>query len=172
MVWGLLYHVGEPLLNYWPFSKLRHSSLQIAINHIRYEDENGRYIGVGSAVKALCLLAHWVDDQDSEAYKHHLARIPDFFWVAEDGLKIQGFGCQTWDAAFSIQAIVGCNVSEEYGRTLRKAHEFLKASQVVDNPSGDFRAMYRHISKGAWTFSIQDEGWQASDCTAVGLKVR
>jgi lupeol synthase len=53
MVWGLLYHVGEPLLNYWPFSKLRQSSLEIAINHIRYEDENGRYIGVGSAVKVI-----------------------------------------------------------------------------------------------------------------------
>lgn len=42
-----------------------------------------------ACMQALCLLAHWVDDQDSEAYKHHLARIPDFFWVAEDGLKIQ-----------------------------------------------------------------------------------
>jgi hypothetical protein len=31
--------------------------------------------------------------------------------------------------------------------------------------------MYRHISKGAWTFSIQDHGWQVSDCTAEGLKV-
>ncbi|KAF5804688.1 putative lupeol synthase [Helianthus annuus] len=31
--------------------------------------------------------------------------------------------------------------------------------------------MYRHTSKGAWTFSIQDHGWQVSDCTAEGLKV-
>jgi hypothetical protein len=31
--------------------------------------------------------------------------------------------------------------------------------------------MYRHISKGAWTFSMQDHGWQVSDCTAEGLKV-
>ena len=43
--------------------------------------------------------------------------------------------------------------------------------QVRENPSGDFRKMYRHISKGAWTFSIQDHGWQVSDCTAEGLKV-
>jgi squalene cyclase len=35
----------------------------------------------------------------------------------------------------------------------------------------DFKAMYRHISKGAWTFSMQDHGWQVSDCTAEGLKV-
>ena len=31
--------------------------------------------------------------------------------------------------------------------------------------------MYRHISKGSWTFSDQDHGWQVSDCTAEGLKV-
>ena len=40
-----------------------------------------------------------------------------------------------------------------------------------DNPSGDFKSMYRHITKGSWTFSDQDHGWQVSDCTAEGLKV-
>ncbi|GMN48261.1 hypothetical protein TIFTF001_017441 [Ficus carica] len=30
--------------------------------------------------------------------------------------------------------------------------------------------MYRHISKGSWTFSDQDHEWQVSDCTAEGLK--
>lgn len=43
--------------------------------------------------------------------------------------------------------------------------------QVKDNPSGDFKSMHRHISKGSWTFSDQDHGWQVSDCTAEGLKV-
>jgi hypothetical protein len=43
--------------------------------------------------------------------------------------------------------------------------------QVRDNPSGDFKSMHRHISKGAWTFSDQDHGWQLSDCTSDGLKV-
>ena len=53
---------------------------------------------------------------------------------------------------------------------LQKAHEFIKASQVQKDPNGNFKEMYRHISKGAWTFSIQDHGWQVSDCTAEGLK--
>ncbi|GMY35186.1 lupeol synthase-like, partial [Fagus crenata] len=81
------------------------------------------------------------------------------------------FGCQMWDAGFAIQAILSCNLNEEFGPTLRKSHDFVKASQVRQNPSGDFKAMYRHISKGAWTFSMQDHGWQVSDCTAEGLKV-
>ncbi|KAB1212033.1 Lupeol synthase [Morella rubra] len=112
----------------------------------------------------------WVEDPNSEAYKLHLARLPDYCWVAEDGLKIQSLGSQTWDAVFGIQAILACNLNEEYWPTLRKAHDFLKASQVLENPSGDFKAMYRHISKGAWTFSMGDHGWQVSDCTAEGLK--
>lgn len=36
-----------------------------------------------------------------------------------------------WDAAFAIQAIIACNLNEEYGPTLRRAHEFVKASQVI-----------------------------------------
>lgn len=43
--------------------------------------------------------------------------------------------------------------------------------QVKDNPSGDFKVMYRHISKGSWAFADQDLGWQVSDCTAEALKV-
>ncbi|KAK0597549.1 hypothetical protein LWI29_026403 [Acer saccharum] len=38
--------------------------------------------------------------------------------------------------------------------------------KINDNPSGDFESMFRHFSKGAWTFSDQDHGWQVSDCAA------
>ncbi|KAK9757062.1 hypothetical protein RND81_01G137700 [Saponaria officinalis] len=30
--------------------------------------------------------------------------------------------------------------------------------------------MHRHVSKGSWTFSDKDHGWQVSDCTAEALK--
>jgi squalene cyclase len=43
---------------------------------------------------------------------------------------MQSFGSQMWDAGFAIQAILSCNLNEEYWPTLRKAHEFVKASQV------------------------------------------
>ncbi|KAG6627902.1 lupeol synthase-like [Carya illinoinensis] len=171
LLWGFLHHAVEPLLTRWPFSLLRDKALKAAIDHVHYEDENTKYICIGSVEKVLCLIACWAQDPNGEAYKLHLARIPDNYWVAEDGLKIQSFGSQMWDAGFAIQAILSCNLNEEYGPTLRKSHDFVKASQVQENPSGDFKAMYRHISKGAWTFSTQDHGWQVSDCTAEGLKV-
>ncbi|KAK7271593.1 hypothetical protein RJT34_27628 [Clitoria ternatea] len=40
----------------------------------------------------------------------------------------------------------------------------------MDNPSGNFKKKFRHISKGSWTFSDRDDGWQTSDSTAHALK--
>lgn len=171
MLWGFLHHVAEPILTCWPFSIMREKALKVALKHIHYEDENSRYYCIGCVEKVLCLLACWVEDPNSEAYKRHLARIPDYLWMAEDGMKMQSFGCQMWDAAFAIQAIISSDLAHEYGPTLRKAHDFVKASQVRQNPSGNFTEMYRHTCKGAWTFSTQDHGWQVSDCTGEGLKV-
>ncbi|XP_044463338.1 lupeol synthase-like [Mangifera indica] len=171
LTWGFLHHFAEPLLTRWPFSIAREKALKVAIQHVHYEDENSQYLCIGCVEKVLCLIACWAEDPNSEAYKRHLARLPDYYWMAEDGLKFQSFGCQMWDAAFAIQAIISANLAGEYGQTLRKAHDFVKASQVRENPSGNFSSMYRHISKGSWTFSTQDHGWQVSDCTSEGLKV-
>ncbi|KAL9684595.1 hypothetical protein QQ045_022036 [Rhodiola kirilowii] len=171
LLWDTLYIATEPLLTRWPFNKLvRERALQTTMKHIHYEDENSRYITIGCVEKVLCMLACWVEDPNGDYFKKHLARVPDYIWVAEDGMKMQSFGSQQWDMGFSIQALLACNMSEEIGETLAKGHDFVKKSQVKDNPSGDFQSMHRHISKGSWTFSDQDHGWQVSDCTAEGLK--
>ncbi|KAH0982213.1 hypothetical protein GBA52_009390 [Prunus armeniaca] len=83
---------------------------------------------------------------------------------------LSSFGSQQWDTGFAIQALLASNLTDEIGPTLARGHDFIKKSQVKDNPSGDFKSMHRHISKGSWTFSDQDHGWQVSDCTAEGLK--
>ncbi|KAJ1410213.1 Terpenoid cyclases/protein prenyltransferase alpha-alpha toroid [Sesbania bispinosa] len=109
-------------------------------------------------------------DPDGDAFKKHLARIPDYLWVSEDGMTMQSVGSQSWDAGLVIQAFLATNLVDEIGLTLQKGHDFIKKSQVKENPSGDFKSMFRHISKGSWTFSDQDNGWQVSDCTGEGLK--
>lgn len=73
----------------WPFSKLRKKALGVAMEHIHYEDKNSRYLCIGCVEKVLCLIACYVEDPNSEAYKRHLVRIPDYFWLAEDGMKMQ-----------------------------------------------------------------------------------
>jgi cycloartenol synthase len=34
------------------------------------------------------MLACWVEDPHGDYFKKHLARIHDFFWIAEDGMKM------------------------------------------------------------------------------------
>ncbi|KAK7323244.1 hypothetical protein VNO77_26709 [Canavalia gladiata] len=171
LMWDSLYMFTEPLLTHWPLNKmLREKALQITMKHIHYEDENGRYIDNGCVEKSLFMLACWVEDPNGEAFKKHLARIPDFLWVSEDGMTMQSVGSQSWDAGLIIQAFLATDLTNEIASTLMKGHEFIKESQVKDNPSGEFKKMFRHISKGSWTFSDQDNGWQVSDCTAHGLK--
>ncbi|PPD74807.1 hypothetical protein GOBAR_DD28264 [Gossypium barbadense] len=170
LLWDSLHLFSEPFINCWPFNKLRKKSLKIAMDIIHYEDESSRYITIGCVEKPLCMLACWVEDPNGIYFKKHLARIDDYVWVGEDGIKMQGFGSQVWDTNFLLQALLASNLYDEIGLTLMKGHNFLKNSQVRDNPSGDFKRMFRHISKGSWTFSDRDHGWQVSDCTAESLK--
>ncbi|KAF5175325.1 Lupeol synthase [Thalictrum thalictroides] len=83
---------------------------------------------------------------------------------------LQNCGSQTWVSSFALQAILAGNLTDEYGLTLRRGQDFLKKSQVQENPRGDFRSMYRHTSKGAWCLTDRDPGWQVSDVTAEALK--
>ncbi|KAL6140564.1 hypothetical protein ACLB2K_058863 [Fragaria x ananassa] len=169
-MWDTLYHVAEPILALWPFKKIRDNAVQFTIDQMQYEDENSRYITIGCVQKPLMMLACWTEDPSGEAFKKHLARLDDYIWLGEDGMKMLSCGSQTWDSSFRIQALLAGNLHNEFGPVLKKAHDFLKISQVRINPSGDYRAHFRHISKGSWTFSDRDNGWQVSDCTAEALR--
>ncbi|KAL7211439.1 hypothetical protein ACSBR2_014328 [Camellia fascicularis] len=83
---------------------------------------------------------------------------------------MQSFGSQIWDTALATQAILATNMPDEYGDSLKKAHFYIKESQIKENPAGDFESMYRYFTKGEWTFSDQHQGWVVSDCTAESLK--
>lgn len=171
LLWDSLNMFLEPVLTRWPMSKLRQKALQVTMKHIHYEDENSRYITIGCIEKSLCMLSCWVEDPNSDAFKKHIARVQDYLWVAEDGMRMQSFGSQNWDTGFAMNGLIASNLHEEIWETLRKGHDYVKQSQIKDNPSGDFKSMHRHISKGSWAFSDQDHGWQVSDCTAEGLMV-
>eukprot|EP00261_Vitis_vinifera_P036673 XP_019077916.1 PREDICTED: cycloartenol Synthase isoform X2 [Vitis vinifera] len=171
ILWESLHKVLEPILGHWPGNKLREKALCTVMQHVHYEDENTRYICIGPVNKVLNMLCCWIEDPNSEAFKLHIPRIFYYLWIAEDGMKMQGSnGTQLWDTCFAVQAIISTNLCEEYGLTLRKAHQFIKNSQVLEDCPGDLKFWYRHISKGAWPFSTADHGWAVSDCTAEGLK--
>nr|BAA84603.1 oxidosqualene cyclase [Allium macrostemon] len=171
ILWTTLHKCVEPILMRWPGGKLRGKALKTVMEHVHYEDENTRYICLGHFSKVLNMLCCWVEDQNSEAFKLHLPRLNDYLWIAEDGMKIQGYnGSQLWDTAYAVQAIIATGFSNEFGTTLKKAYKYVKDSQVLEDCPGDLSYWHRHISKGSWPFSTADQGWLVSDCTAEGLK--
>ncbi|KAJ0984140.1 hypothetical protein J5N97_002496 [Dioscorea zingiberensis] len=170
ILWASLHKLAEPILLHWPGSKLREKALHTAMQHIHYEDETTRYICMGVVSKVMNMLCCWVEDPNSEAFKLHLPRIYDYLWVAEDGMKMQAIGNQLWETAFTVQAIVATDLSEEFGPSLKKAHDFIKNTQILEDWPGDLSFWYRHSSKGGWPESTGDLGWAVSDCTAEALK--
>ncbi|KAK3228905.1 hypothetical protein Dsin_000786 [Dipteronia sinensis] len=83
-------------------------------------------------LKVLCMLACCVEDPNSDYFKKYLARISDFLWIAEDGMKMLSFGSQTWEAGFAIQALLASSLADEIEPVLRRGHEFIKVSQVFN----------------------------------------
>ncbi|KAI5422624.1 Beta-amyrin synthase, variant 3 [Lathyrus oleraceus] len=77
------------------------------------------------------MLACWVEDPNGDAFKKHIARLPDYLWISEDGMTMQSAaGSQLWDAVFSIKALLATDLIEETCSTLAKAHDFVKKTQV------------------------------------------
>ncbi|CAA0823720.1 Amyrin synthase LUP2, partial [Striga hermonthica] len=170
LLWDSLNYFTEPVMRRWPLNKIRQKAMDKAIKYMRYGAEESRYITIGCVEKSLQMMCWWAHNPNGTEFKHHLARVPDYLWLAEDGMKMQSFGSQLWDSTLATQAVISTGMVEEYGDCLKKAHFFIKESQIKENPIGDYKGMYRHFTKGAWTFSDQDQGWVVSDCTAEALK--
>ncbi|KAI3426296.1 hypothetical protein D9Q98_008669 [Chlorella vulgaris] len=167
VLWWTLYQ-AEPLLL---GSRLRKKALAECLKHIHYEDENTRYVDIGPVNKVINMLACWFEDPSSQAFKKHIPRLFDYLWVAEDGMKMQGYnGSQLWDTAFAAQAIVATGLVDRFSECLKRAHSYLEQTQVVEEAQQPLGEYYRHISKGAWPFSTRDHGWPISDCSSEGLK--
>jgi squalene/oxidosqualene cyclase-like protein len=77
--------------------KLRNAGVQYAIKYIHAEDAQTNYVDIGPVNKALNMLSVWVDAGGDmaasrcEAFQRHLCRVDDYIWVAEDGVKMQGY---------------------------------------------------------------------------------
>lgn len=149
----------------------RDQALRFVLDHIRVEDTSTNYVDIGPVSKSINLLVNWYAyGADSEQFKQHLARVPDYLWLASDGMKMQGYnGSQLWDTAFSLQAVVATGLATEFLPCLQLGISYLECSQVLEDVP-DRETYFRHKSKGAWPFSTRDHGWPISDCTAEGLK--
>eukprot|EP01119_Soliformovum_irregulare_P008590 TRINITY_DN2169_c0_g2_i1.p1 TRINITY_DN2169_c0_g2~~TRINITY_DN2169_c0_g2_i1.p1 ORF type:complete len:704 (-),score=178.27 TRINITY_DN2169_c0_g2_i1:54-2165(-) len=171
LVFGLL-AVYENYRSSW----LRQKAIVEVYENIKLEDQSTKYVCIGPVNKTMNMIAAYIEEgKDSPQYKGHVDRLYDYLWLAEDGMKMQGYnGCQLWDTAFALQAICETQSNDridDYQQVLIKGHAYLESSQVrEDIPADKINRFYRHISKGAWPFSTRDHGWPISDCTGEGLK--
>ena len=171
LIWSGLSKVEQTLVKTSPGKWLRDNACKLAMEHIHYEDENTRYIDIGPVNKVLNMLCCWFENPEGSATLKHMSRLHDYLWLAEDGMKMQGYnGSQLWDCAFAVQAIVASGLAAEYRDCLRTAHNYLDQTQVQADCPGELMKWHRHISKGAWPFSTRDHGWPISDCSSEGLK--
>lgn len=156
-------------------SKLvRKRALAKVIDHIHHEDASTGYLDIGPVSKALHLACVHFEKPGQEAFRKHLARVPDYLWDGRDGMKMQGYnGSQLWDLAFTMQALLEhapLSREPETEKILGKAFRWLDDNQVkADVPERE--AYYRNPTRGCWPFSTAEQAWPVTDCTAEGLKV-
>lgn len=63
---------------------------------------------------------------------NHMMRIPDYLWIAEDGMKMQGYnGSQCWDTSFAIQAIWECGLLDEFPEVSKNVWTYLERCQIL-----------------------------------------
>ncbi|KAG6038364.1 hypothetical protein E4U41_004262 [Claviceps citrina] len=80
-------------------------------------------------------------------------------------------GLSVWDTTFTVQAALDAGLAQrtENREIMTKALEFLKASQIRENPLGASHS-YRQPTKGAWSFSTRDQAYAVSDTIAETLR--
>ena len=140
MLWWALTKVETLLMRTAPGRALRSMACALAMKHVHYEDENTRYIDIGPVNKVMNMLCCWFEDPEGRngCYQKHLPRIADYLWLAEDGMKMQGYnGSQLWDCAFAVQAISATGLAPEYRECLRAANRhsrFAGAGRLSELP--------------------------------------
>ncbi|KAM8999221.1 lanosterol synthase [Sarcophilus harrisii] len=171
-----LLHLVYAVLNLYEryhLPSLRKLAVAEVYDHITADDRFTKCLSIGPISKTINMLVRWyVDGPASPAFQEHVSRIPDYMWLGLDGMKMQGTnGSQLWDTAFAIQAFLeaGAHHMPEFSSCLRDAHEFLRITQIPDNPE-NYQKYYRQMNKGGFPFSTRDCGWIVADCTAEGLK--
>jgi squalene/oxidosqualene cyclase-like protein len=172
---------GGPLRKF-----VRNKGLAYGREYMHAEDLQTNFICIGPVNKVLNMLSafHYNgNDFECEAVQRHLMRIPDYLWIAEDGMKMQGYnGSQCWDTAFAVQAVAEAGLCDEFPEMTSRIYSYMERTQILStetaraSPAYQFedpklrKRFYRHISEGGWPFSTSAHGWPISDCTAEGLK--
>ncbi|GJX27251.1 squalene cyclase [Tanacetum coccineum] len=86
--------------------------------------------------QSLQMTCWWAENPNGDEFRYHLAKVPDYLWIGEDGMTMNCFGSQAWDWSLSTKAILSSN---------------METNMVRENTSGDFTNTCRQFTKGTWT---------------------
>ncbi|KAL7540729.1 hypothetical protein ACHAXR_011495 [Thalassiosira sp. AJA248-18] len=165
---------------------VRRAGLRFCSEYMSAEDLQTNYIDIGPVNKAMNMVSAFHaanNDINAASVRSHMMRVPDYLWVAEDGMKMQGYnGSQCWDTSFAIQSVWECGLLDRFPILSAKVWAYLERTQILStdtsqsSPAFHYEScdnrdkFYRHVSKGGWPFSTSAHGWPISDCTGEGLK--
>lgn len=162
-----------------PWRLPREASLRFVERYMRAEDFQTNYLTIGPVSKAFHFLCSWIQAggetdsttaRQSREFQAHVARVPAYLWVAEDGMKVQGYnGSMIWDTSFAIQAADEAGLSNVFPNSCARAWEFLVREQVRVLPDGDWQ-FWRQPICGGWGFSTAEQAWPVSDTSAEAFK--
>lgn len=154
------------VVNHW-----RKKALDFILEYIHAEDTQTHYVNIGpvnQVINSLCVWHAW--GKESEAFQRHVERWKDYLWLAEDGMKMNGYnGSQLWDTAFALQAMTEAGMEKFFPNAAQKAYRYLDISQI-QTETACREKFFRHMQVGGWPFSTRDHSWPITDCTAEGLK--
>eukprot|EP00668_Euglena_longa_P001203 GGOE01001427.1.p1 GENE.GGOE01001427.1~~GGOE01001427.1.p1 ORF type:complete len:940 (-),score=217.60 GGOE01001427.1:403-3012(-) len=166
-------------------SLVRHAGLRFCQDYMEAEDIQTNYVDIGPVNKVMNMLSAWHAGgmAITPALRRHFLRVPDYLWVAEDGMKMQGYnGSQMWDTSLAIQGVLESGLAEKFPDVCKGAWRFVERTQILSTETSQateafkyeepaLRKKYnRHVSQGGWPFSTSAHGWPISDCTAEGVK--
>jgi len=165
--------------------KLRAKGLDFAMRYMQAEDVQTNFIDIGPVNKVMNMLCVYHNSglKICKDFESHMARVPDYLWIAEDGMKMQGYnGSQSWDTSFAMQAVSEAGLADSFEGLTTGVWNYLERTQILSteiskgSPAFFYESneqrqnFYRHVSQGGWPFSTSAHGWPITDCTAEGLK--
>lgn len=153
-------------LKFW-----RKSASKFLLEQMNLENKNTFSINLGPINHVLNSLSMFhAFGKDSKEFKKNAERWFDYLWLAEDGMKMNGYnGSQLWDTSFAALALMESGMEKEFPEMGKNIYRFLDDQQgKAEIPERE--KSFRSIRKGGWNFSTADHGWPISDCTSEGMK--
>jgi squalene/oxidosqualene cyclase-like protein len=149
----------------------RKSTTQFLLDQMKHENEHSFSINLGPVnhvMNTLCMFHAY--GRESEEFKKSTERWFDYLWLAEDGMKMNGYnGSQFWDTNFAALALMEGGLDGVFPDVAKKTYQWLDEQQIKSEIP-DREKYDRCIRKGGWAFSTFEQGWPITDCTAEGMK--